>query len=87
MIRKAALLVLATVFIPLLTYGQSRIERANTNYFNFRPIDAKQIYEQIWRGSIQDDKIAAGKKLANIYWKFYDDYETAKKNIWTLCSY
>lgn len=79
MIRKAALLVLATVFIPLLTYGQSRIERANTNYFNFRPIDAKQIYEQIWRGSIQDDKIAAGKKLANIYWKFYDDYETAKK--------
>lgn len=79
MIRKAALLVLATVFMPLLTYGQSRIERANTDYFAFRAMDAKPIYEQIWRGSIQDEKIAAGKKLANIYWKFYDDYETAKK--------
>ena len=79
MIRKAALLVLATVFMPLVTYGQSKIETANTNYFNFRMIDAKQIYEQIWRDSIQDEKIAAGKKIANIYWKFYDDYETAKK--------
>ncbi|MFC1637050.1 tetratricopeptide repeat protein [Planctomycetota bacterium] len=84
MIRKAAQLILATVFMPLLTYGQSRIEKANTHYFNFRTIEAKQIYEQLWRGSNQDEKIAAGKQLAQISWKFYADYERAKKYVDSL---
>lgn len=77
--RKTTLSISVIVLVPLLTYGQSKIETANSNYFNFRMIDAKEQYEQIWRGSNQDEKITAGKQLANIYWKFYADYETAKK--------
>jgi hypothetical protein len=71
-----------SIFIFLISdlFAQSKLELAKKEYDNLKLINAKRLYQEIWisSGSL-NERIASGRQLVNISWKFYNDYDLAKK--------
>ncbi|MGW8315338.1 MAG: tetratricopeptide repeat protein [Bacteroidales bacterium] len=65
--------------------AQSLLDSANNAYFNFRVVDAKKSYEEIWASTKSiNEKTEAGKQLMKIYEQFYKDYDQAREYADTL---
>jgi len=79
MINKS-LCVLILIFLISNLFAQSKLELAKKEYNNFKLIDAKKLYQEIWTSSGSlNEQIASGIQLVNLSWKFYNDYDLAKK--------
>jgi len=77
---KKTIFTIAIGLFGLIANGQSKLDIARMEYNNLRVVEAKEIFEQIWKTpASQNEKIDAGRQLVHIYWKFYKDYNTAKK--------
>jgi len=76
---KISFLLLVLMLLTDNITAQSKLESAKNEYNNFKIVEAKKIYQEIWASTESIiEKKEAGNQLIFISWKYYDDYESSK---------